>query len=694
MSSAVRRVAAGPRPLSLRTRSIARPYRRGLRDPLTLLAISVALPITVGELLTGATEWQLGAAITAMYLVIQYAASLVGDRSGRGRWATMFRLIAALGYVTVAAAVLGIAAPAKPIEILYLPVVALAASLGAAEAVVIGIFALGLVAIPVMADPARTVVAVRLSFALIASGIVLVLGVRSTVSSLENAMRRLRALVVSNHRRAREMRAIEAVGSVLAAGQSDDVLDRVVDVLVQAFGYRYVTVYLREGGRLRLAAQHGYEVPIADVPLDRGVVGRVARTGIRAFVQDVRSDPDYVAGMPDVASEICVPLRDETEVFGVINVEAVPPAPLHSSDDTTLALVADRVATAFVLGRDRRQLTERAAIFERLAAFSTRITAAREPESLYRAIVRGAAEVIPSDLTTLVVRDRATGAYRIVATHNGDENIVGMEVPVGAGLAGRAIAERRILHADRFERHDFAEPFRSARVPDTLSSVAAPLVAEDVVVGAVSLARTDLDRPLSSAERQILPVLAAQVALAISNALLTSDLTNAAVRDPLTGLFNRRHLDASLARLIAARDRTPPDDRRPLAVILFDLDLFGAFNKQHGHQVGDAVLRLFGSILSRRFRASDLVARYGGEEFIAVLDGASRDQAARIAEEIRFEFASVPIPGPGGEVLHATVSAGCAAADQGTQTMEALLEIADVGLAMAKRAGRNRVIAA
>ena len=70
------------------------------------------------------------------------------------------------------------------------------------------------------------------------------------------------------------------------------------------------------------------------------------------------------------------------------------------------------------------------------------------------------------------------------------------------------------------------------------------------------------------------------------------------------------------------------------ARFLFDLDLFGAFNKRHGHKTGDAVLRTFGTMLASRFRTSDIVARYGGEEFLVVLDGASLDEARRAAEPL------------------------------------------------------------
>jgi diguanylate cyclase (GGDEF)-like protein len=159
------------------------------------------------------------------------------------------------------------------------------------------------------------------------------------------------------------------------------------------------------------------------------------------------------------------------------------------------------------------------------------------------------------------------------------------------------------------------------------------------------------------------------------------------------GTFNRRHFEPSLERMIAARRRLPIDERPPLAAILFDLDLFGAFNKFHGHQTGDAVLRAFGKLVRERFRASDLVARYGGEEFVAILDGTGRDEAFRIAEEIRTAFAEQSFRGASGERLSATVSAGCA--ELGPEDgLGELLGACDVGLAMAKGAGRNQVVAA
>ena len=127
---------------------------------------------------------------------------------------------------------------------------------------------------------------------------------------------------------------------------------------------------------------------------------------------------------------------------------------------------------------------------------------------------------------------------------------------------------------------------------------------------------------------------------------------------------------------------------------MFDLDHFGRLNRDHGHQAGDAVLRAFGGILHERLRSSDLVARYGGEEFVAVLERATVDDAVRIAREVCTTLRERPMRGRNGGTVRATVSAGCAELDPHEPTPEALLRAADIGLFMAKRAGRDRVAVA
>ncbi len=299
-----------------------------------------------------------------------------------------------------------------------------------------------------------------------------------------------------------------------------------------------------------------------------------------------------------------------------------------------------------------------------------------------------------SEIVALITRDTALGDYRIASMRGGDQRFVGVRIPDGEGVSGRAIAERRLVVDNRLEKSSFPSTIRGGEFPDVMASASVPLLSDDAVLGALALLRDDLTHPFTQLEQEVLPIIAGHVSLAIANAELHAQMADEAIRDPLTGLFNRRYLDASLERLLAARDRLDVSERRPVAAILFDLDLFGNFNKRHGHSVGDDVLRSFATILRSRFRASDIVARFGGEEFLVFLDGASLGEAARIADEVRLELMATPIPLEGGDVVHATVSAGCSAVGPGVASMETLVQVADVGLQMAKRAGRNQIVAA
>lgn len=168
------------------------------------------------------------------------------------------------------------------------------------------------------------------------------------------------------------------------------------------------------------------------------------------------------------------------------------------------------------------------------------------------------------------------------------------------------------------------------------------------------------------------------------------ELAQRAVHDPLTGLHNRGHFDAAVTRMERRWSRSRADGQAAVSVVIFDLDHFGAVNNQHGHQAGDAVLRVFAALLAKRFRESDLVARYGGEEFVVVLEGARVTEAIAIAEQIRAEFEQATFKS-GDATFSVTVSAGCSQLGPDRKVSPALAT-ADVWLAQAKRSGRNQVV--
>jgi len=167
------------------------------------------------------------------------------------------------------------------------------------------------------------------------------------------------------------------------------------------------------------------------------------------------------------------------------------------------------------------------------------------------------------------------------------------------------------------------------------------------------------------------------------------ELESLATRDGLTGLFNRRSFDERLAE----EARRAARDKRPLSLLMIDIDLFKTYNDAHGHQTGDACLRAVALAISGALsRAGDIAARYGGDEFAVILPGASRSGAARIAQRVRRGVDDLGIRRPASTVSQRiTVSIGGAVATTCVDgSSEALIASADAALYRAKRQGRNR----
>lgn len=161
-----------------------------------------------------------------------------------------------------------------------------------------------------------------------------------------------------------------------------------------------------------------------------------------------------------------------------------------------------------------------------------------------------------------------------------------------------------------------------------------------------------------------------------------------AERDPLTGLGNRRHLQARCAELMPAAERLG----RPLALAQLDLDHFKTVNDRHGHAVGDKVLVAVAQLLRENMRTDDVLVRHGGEEFVVVLPGLGLDAAAEVCERLRERLARYPWLAVCGTSVPVTVSIGLAAAP--VYQLDSLLQRADAALYRAKEHGRNLLVRA
>ena len=211
-----------------------------------------------------------------------------------------------------------------------------------------------------------------------------------------------------------------------------------------------------------------------------------------------------------------------------------------------------------------------------------------------------------------------------------------------------------------------------------------PLNSQGQVLGVLSLCA-----PTAIAEdiRRLALTAADQLALALANLQLQASLRTQSIRDPLTNLFNRRYLEASLPRELLRAERR----KGGLSVLMFDLDHFKRYNDTQGHDAGDALLGAFGALLAQSCRGEDMPCRFGGEEFTLVLTDADHAKARERAEAIRKATAELVVHYRAGTLPPATVSIGVATYPEHGDTPEALLRMADQALYRAKQLGRNQV---
>ena len=214
-----------------------------------------------------------------------------------------------------------------------------------------------------------------------------------------------------------------------------------------------------------------------------------------------------------------------------------------------------------------------------------------------------------------------------------------------------------------------------------------PLVAQGSTIGLLHAAGQTTQRD-GTLDTEAIEAVAEQLSQTVANLRLRESLRVQSLRDPLTGLYNRRYLEENLFRELQRCERRS----LPLSVMMLDVDHFKRFNDEHGHAAGDALLARVGEVLGKMTRGEDIACRYGGEEFTIVLPEAPLEVAMRRAEEIRVAIASTGILHMRQALGPVSISIGVASFPADGAAPERLLAIADSALYRAKAEGRNRVV--
>jgi diguanylate cyclase (GGDEF)-like protein len=333
---------------------------------------------------------------------------------------------------------------------------------------------------------------------------------------------------------------------------------------------------------------------------------------------------------------------------------------------------------------------ERAEEVARLADLSQLLQTCQLPEEAYRVIERAAPALVRKSGGLFLVN--AAGVLENHALWGDVSNMDPMFGPVDCwALRRNRVHEAGLDRSSPRCGHLLGlQDMQTTCVPLTAQgeSLGVLVLVEPLTV-AEHAART-LDAEEQGDRRRTLAATAEQIALALANLRLRDTLKSQSIRDPLTGLFNRRFLEESLERECRRAVRAS----RPLSVMMLDIDHFKRFNDTFGHDAGDAVLREVGAVLRSFFRGEDVACRYGGEEFALVLSDTTAEGALARASQLREQVHQLSLSFRRQSLGPVTISVGIATLPLHASTADGLLRVADKALYRAKHEGRDRVVLA
>jgi two-component system cell cycle response regulator len=483
------------------------------------------------------------------------------------------------------------------------------------------------------------------------------------------------------------------------AHELDDALQRLVDVALLAVGAHAVVYFdldrQREQAHLRVARGPDTLLPGCAAPLGADPFSFLLERAQPFYATDFKRllwELPWYRGQVKVGTLLALPVRAGDVIVGALVADRLEIQAFTGSEPRLLDGFASLAAEAIQRVRASLGREELDAEFKAVYPLSQRLaTLSREAEvrelllraSRHLATLEGGAVAMVDDLDTRYVVEAGFGWPADFLKRE-----VSLDERTWASWVLRSAEEAYLL--DDVAGHKDAMPVLvldegSGRAASLL---AVPLRARSRTLGALVL--TGARGAFDASSRRVLEILANQAAATIQLIKDKEQQRQLAVRDGLTGLYNRRAFSELLTAAIANEDRRPSGC---LGLVILDLDHFKKLNDTYGHPAGDAALRSLARLLNQHLRKGDQAARYGGEEFVVVLPGSDEERSLGAAERLRsalekhrfvFEGARIPL----------TASLGVAVWPVDGREPEALLSSSDRALYAAKQAGRNRVVAA
>jgi len=397
----------------------------------------------------------------------------------------------------------------------------------------------------------------------------------------------------------------------------------------------------------------------------------------------------YYQGPEEVSAFVGVPIIEGKTARGLLLGDRGKGAGFSPSE-TELFISAAAQIMRIVQSERVFQAVERSKHeHERFYRASTALNRALTLDEVYAAAIEGARGVCEFDFAAIAAHSSREGSHTInLVVGEGFRALMGCKFRDPTSVASMVAKNKLALPVtgewrDRHETHVF-DP--GERIKGFESLYVLPLLVKDEVLGTFALAARQ-PGAFSSYRREMLGVIANQVAISLQNARMVRSLEEQATTDGLTGLLNHRTFQERFSAMIGRADR----HKFRVSLLLIDIDHFKKVNDTYGHPTGDAVLKRVAGILGASARKIDIVARYGGEEFALVLEGTDRAGARQLAERIREEVAEQVFESSKGP-FKATLSLGVAVYPDDGKAKQEVIACADKALYAAKHSGRNRSV--
>ncbi|SFM25225.1 diguanylate cyclase [Pelosinus propionicus] len=488
---------------------------------------------------------------------------------------------------------------------------------------------------------------------------------------------------------------LSKIGTIISSQLNvKDTLDAIADMVTDLMHSRQSLIGLlcTNQTHIQVVATHGINTPPSVIPLNHCLRGQVIAQNIALSINDLSQHPDIQKPQlifSSIQSMICAPLIHDGEVIGIIEAYSSDLNAFNESDLRFLTALGRHagtaIASAMLFEKTKLHLEEEKFLSEISQTTSTTI----DTNTIIEHCTSHVMKALNADVAVGMLIDTDKKNFTIISSINFNYKLVKMNLDSYPALAALLETFRpSITSANTFA--PFAELYdqNASRYMMVL-----PIAVEQNLLGLILLGWQHFVAPDRLNRISFAFLMSQQIALGLEKAHLYNQIKLMALSDSLTGLANRRNFDMFLTIEL----KRSASLKRPLSLIMLDLDKFKRYNDSYGHLTGDKLLSQLGQILQYNVRNIDLPARYGGEEFSIILPECSSNEAKFLGEKLREIIENESFPDDiGTTTAKITASLGIATYDPAISatppSTEKIIELADKALYQAKKEGRNRVI--